>query len=328
MQAMDRRITDGDAAALLVQSVPKRMPGSSADAIRHEQVVRLPVVRIPLRRLKPGDSARTDGIRAAYLKVLTELDGAWPPILVDRSDHTIVDGHYRFLAARFLRHHDIACVYFEGDKDEAFAEAVRRNTEHGLPLTLTERESAARRILERCYHWSDRRVAALCALAPSTVSRLRGLHEPTVEDAQLEMRTGRDNRVRPVDPAAARRRVMDAIAANPTASLRAIARVTGSSPETVRSVRARMATAAAGEPSPAAVRPTDDRALAAVDGGAEFTAWLERTAVAPDDWQPLAESIPLSRVYELADEARRRAECWQALAEALENRARRTKPDR
>ncbi|MBW3668469.1 MAG: ParB/RepB/Spo0J family partition protein [Actinobacteria bacterium] len=317
MQAMEFQVTDGESRSL-VHGRPRRVAHVAADAVRHS-----PVVRIPLSRLKPGDSARTDRVRAPYLQVLIQLDGAWPPILVDRSDHTIVDGHYRYLAAKFLRHADIACVYFDGDKDEAFAEAVRRNTEHGLPLTLPEREAAACRILERCSHWSDRRVGELCALAPSTVARLRGAHLPPPAEPQLERRVGRDNRVRPADRLAARRRVIEAIEANPAASLRAIARLAGSSPETVRTVRARM-TAAAETPL-TVVRPSDDAALVAVEGGAEFSAWLERTAVAPDDWRTNVESVPLSRVYEIADEARRRAACWLELAEALENRARRTK---
>jgi ParB-like chromosome segregation protein Spo0J len=281
------------------------------------------VVRIRLEHLRAGDSTRAEGIKSSYVQVLAQLNGAWPPILVDRSDHSIIDGHYRYVAARLLQHADIACVYYDGDKAQAYVEAVRRNTEHGLPLSLSERTAAAQRILELCPQWSDRRVAELCALAPGTVARVRASCTPVA--TVVDKRAGRDNRLRPADPVQARQRVIEAIEANPTGSLRAIARVAGSSPETVRSVRARLAAAADAPDRPPALeaRPvTDDPALTATERGQEFSVWFERTGVTAEDWTDHIDSIPVSRVYELADEARRRAAQWQEFAAVLEGRVR------
>jgi hypothetical protein len=141
----------------------------------------------------------------------------------------------------------------------------------------------------------------------------------------VDKRAGRDNRLRPADPVQARQRVIEAIEANPTGSLRAIARVAGSSPETVRSVRARLAAAADAPDRPPALeaRPvTDDPALTATERGQEFSVWFERTGVTAEDWTDHIDSIPVSRVYELADEARRRAAQWQEFAAVLEGRVR------
>jgi hypothetical protein len=148
-------------------------------------------------------------------------------------------------------------------------------------------------------------------------------------------RVGRDGRARPVNPAAVRQQVADAIRRDPAASLRTIARLLQVSPETVRSVRSSMAGSAGTArslPTPKVLEMVyqrelpapwrRDAALASTDSGEEFVAWFESTLVAGDA-RDRAGLVPLSRVYEIADEARRRARWWIAMAEALEGRTRR-----
>ena len=62
-----------------------------------------------------------------------------------------------------------------------------------------------------------------------------------------------------------------------------------------------------------------DAALASTKDGEDLLEWFERTAVSELDldW---VDKVPLSRVYEISDEARRRAETWLQFARALENR--------
>ena len=57
--------------------------------------------------------------------------------------------------------------------------------------------------------------------------------------------------------------------------------------------------------------------------GAEVTTWLARTSVSVEDLYAHLASLPLSRVYEVADECRRRARSWAQMADALEARVRR-----
>jgi hypothetical protein len=63
----------------------------------------------------------------------------------------------------------------------------------------------------------------------------------------------------------------------------------------------------------------DDRALASLDC-AGFMAWFKQTSVDDADcWRHVGD-VPLSRVYIVADEARRRANSWSTFAAALEDR--------
>jgi hypothetical protein len=188
---------------------------------------------------------------------------------------------------------------------------------------------AALRVLRDHPIWSDRRVAELCALSPKTVARLRpDAVCPSADRRHLDVREGRDRRLRPVRPGSARARVVEALQDQPDASLRTIAAAAGVSPETVRLVRLNLAqgdpAVAADEPEPAVEPETaawrTDAALASSEQGKQFLAWFERTAVAtPDlDW---IDAVPLGRIYVVADEARRRSETWLELARALEARA-------
>jgi ParB-like chromosome segregation protein Spo0J len=319
------------------------------------------VVRLPLEELRPGPSLREGGINTAHVDSLVQLDGRWPPILVASRDRTIVDGHHRVMAARALGHVEVSCVYFDGTPEEAYLESVRRNVVHGLPLTLRERERAATQIVQRYGRWSDRRIAELCSLSPTTVARVRKSVVAATQTrsrrseatGQLSSRIGRDGRVRPIDATPLRSRIVKALHANPEASLRTLASKVGASPETVRRVRQQLSCQEGNEgqafdgtrqlmmthanrrrddddikpamellasfvedtgPSWAA-----DSAVLSTQAGTVFARWLARTRLT--DWHKHVAAVPLSRVYEVADEARQRAAHWQEFALALEARA-------
>ncbi len=55
---------------------------------------------------------------------------------------------------------------------------------------------------------------------------------------------------------------------------------------------------------------------------AEPSSWLARTAVSIDDLFTQLGALPLSRLYDVVDECRRRAETWSEIADLLEARAR------
>jgi ParB-like chromosome segregation protein Spo0J len=310
-----------------------------------------PIVRLELDALLPGYQLRLGGVDTDHVNVIALSEGNWPPVLVRRADNAIIDGHYRYRAARQLGHSHIDCVYFDGGEDAAFVEALWRNRNHGLPLSLRERERAAGHLLGLHPDWSDRRIAETCSLAPGTVGRLRSrMPRPSEDDDRGMVRMGRDGKRRPADPQASRARILRVLEAQPDRSLRAIARITGTSPATVRSVRdqpnlIRKCIGDAVEPSdvlgarsganqndllvaqdqlaaPLTLRWVSDSALGATPEGKGFAGWLEQTNIGEES-QDYVEGIPLSRVYEIADEARRRADAWLTFAAKLEGRARR-----
>ena len=262
-------------------------------------------------------SYRPGGLCEEQVERLVLLGGVWPPILVDQADGRVIDGAHRVAAARRLGLARLPVEWFDGRPDEAFVEFVRRNVTQGLVLSIAERKQAALRILEDHPIWSDRRVAELCALSPKTVARVRVdvPGRPSADEAHLDVREGRDHRLRPVQAGSARTRVLAALREQPEGSLRTIAAAAGVSPETVRLVRLNLDQL----DEPEAPAWQDDAALASATDGADFAAWFEETAVTDDDLER-APAVPLSRVYLVADEARRRSETWLQFARALEAR--------
>jgi ParB-like chromosome segregation protein Spo0J len=306
------------------------------------------VVQLPIDQLRVGPPLRERGIDHAHVAALAEVAASWPPIVVHRTDRLVIDGQHRVAAAKQLGLHELAATWFDGSPEDAFVEFVRRNVNHGLPLTLADRRRAARQIVDIRPDLSDRGIAAVCGLSPRTVARLREdarARAPRANGTRYSSgRVGRDGRVRPIDPVATRARIAEELDRRPDASLRAIAGVVGASPETVRSVRNEMRAAAA--PAPHAVAPEpaptanvldvlararkgpvgvdcrDDRAFTDRDGGQEFVEWFDGTAVELGDLWRYVDAVPLSRVYVIADEARRRAEFWAQFAMAVEGRVR------
>jgi ParB-like chromosome segregation protein Spo0J len=299
------------------------------------------VVTISLEELRVGPSMRAGGIDPLHVAALAEVASHWPPIVVSRSDSTVIDGQHRVAAARQLGLRKLTATWFDGSADEIYIEFVRRNVGHGLPLTLAERRAAARQMLRGQGGRSDRAIASVCGISPTTIARLRkeiGAAKGSNPQG-TRGRVGLDGRVRPLNGLALRARIAEQIALQPDASLRTIATIVGASPETVRSVRNELRSGrdvasyrlgdAPGRdenalaPCEAAVAPRDDRAFADREGGQEFVDWFEATSVEElDPWRYL-DAIPLSRVYEIADIARQRADFWARFAKALETRVRR-----
>jgi ParB-like chromosome segregation protein Spo0J len=286
-------------------------------------------VEVPISGLNIDFSPRRGGLRADHVDALAELGGRWPPIVVGRADQRVIDGLHRVAAARQLGHRKIVAKLVEVSEDEAYIASIKGNIEHGLPLTLAERKDAANQILQGHPSWSDRRIATICGLSPGTLGTLRAQPREQPDHADqnaipAERRTGRDGKSRPVNTVATRQRVAEAIAETPDQSLRKIGSRVGASPETVRAVRAQLASTAD--------EPGDeewwcrDAALGSSDGGKHLVAWLGRTNVDRATLGSYVHAIPMSRTYNLAAEARRRAAVWAEFADELEMivRSRRT----
>jgi hypothetical protein len=164
-----------------------------------------------------------------------------------------------------------------------------------------------------------------------------------------KMRVGLDDRLRPTNRVAVRARIAEALSDEPYAPLRAIAAKVGAAPETVRSVKAQLnGSAAAGNDCFGAAA----RHGIVEDGGpvvvplpningriTSLSLWVNDTACGPGtdaagfakwfdgasptrNWPQYVEAVPLSRAYEVADQARAYAEAWSAFAAAVEDRTR------
>ena len=286
---------------------------------------------------------RERGLDEDHVQRLVETGGDWPPILVWDSETLVLDGAHRLAAARRLGLATIPAVRFYGSSTDAYVEAIRRNVAHGLPLTLKERTTAAQRVLKASPEWSDRRIALVCGLSAKTVARIRRDAAGRGDIARSDVRIGRDGRIRPVEAHEVRDRIAMALAEQPNSSLRTIAAQVGASPETVRIVRRDLQDPEGRKESPAEPAPAEpllrvlslvtdaappartdwrqDQALSSNPRSHAFLGWFESSEVG-DEWPGHVDAVPLSRVYEIADEARRRARVWQEFAEAVERRAR------
>jgi hypothetical protein len=290
-------------------------------------------------------SIREGGVNQEHVRRLMRLGGRWSPILVHEGTGVVIDGVHRVAAARLLGLTRMDATLFTGGPGEALIEFVRRNVHHGLPLTLRERKWAASQVLGAHPHWSDRRIASICALSPKTVGRLRvaprecGASEE-VPQLDTAMRMGRDNRLRPVNSGSIRERVAAAIRAQPGASLRSVAASVGVSPETVRSVRIGMSRSIVEPPTIDAIVEdvTEDASPSAhcapvghpggnlslvtdgMDPRGDFVAWLDRTSVTKAECSRWAQAVPVSRADEVVGDARHRAEVWLDFARTVETR--------
>lgn len=289
---------------------------------------------VRIASLKLGILLRFDEEDMEHAQSLAYRFDDCPPILVEESTATVIDGAHRVLAAKLLGRETIPVRYFTGTREEAFVEAVKANVAHGKPLTLAEREAAAEKLLEMHHDWSNRLVAHICGLSDKTVGRLRKV---TAEVPQSSARLGRDGRHRPVDTRVLRNEIATALRAQPDTKAVDLARSMRTSASTVRDVRKRLQSgddpvrtvrvvkplpkrASEGRGKSAGVDWTSDRAILSLPGGVGFAEWLAQTKIKSRDWEAHVAEIPLGRIPQLIEEAKSRATEWNNFAASLEER--------
>ncbi len=158
-------------------------------------------VPLPVSDLRSGPSARTRGLDEAHVRTLAEVLDDTPPILVRAGTLEVVDGSHRVAAAQRLGRTTIQSVLCELDERDAFAEHVQANTRHGLALSRKERRRAALELLRGDPQRSDRSIASICGLSPTTVGSVRreALERGDL-DAEPATRRGQDGKTYPSDP--------------------------------------------------------------------------------------------------------------------------------
>lgn len=314
--------------------------------------------RVRIDALVRADSPRLHGVQEDHVRLLAEMDGT-PPIVVHRQSMRVIDGMHRLRAAELRGDTTITVRLYDGDLENAYVLAVSSNTTHGLPLSLADRKNAAARIVLSHPQWSDRMVAVMSGLAPTTVGAIR--HRAGPECVEPTGRVGRDGRLRPVDSEAARRLAGELMAKDPTASLRQVARAAGVSPSTVHDVRKRVeagqapvpasratdadmtilserqssegrgltATARAAEWDEAAAtrRLRDDPSVRFGDAGRRLLRWLGAAPPKKGEGDQVVENLPAHCLNLAAQFARNHAAAWGEFAEKLERRAARLLAD-
>lgn len=300
---------------------------------------------MPIGALRPSDSPRSAGESLEHINALAESEIKLPPIIVHRSTMRVIDGMHRVRAAMLRGSDTIEARFFDGDDEGAFVLAVKANTTHGLPLSMTERRLAALRIMRSYPQWSDRATALATGLSHKTVAGIR--QRASGDIPQLHSRIGRDGRVRPVNIAEARERAAKLIAENPHASLREVAKAAGISPSTVRSVRDQMQKAAANavphqrtgeQPLPAERPPVPasqqaegdlqalvyalrkDPSLRFTEAGRVLLRLMNTHVMMTRELGDLVEKVPDHCTSAVSALAREYSQAWQEFAQKLDGR--------
>ena len=294
-------------------------------------------------------SPRHTRVDEDHVQALTEVLDRLPPVVVDERTMMVIDGVHRVEASRRMGRTVIRALLFSGSETDAVVIAIQANVKHGKPLNRGERQAAAATLLRRCPDRSDRWVAEVCGLSHSTVARVR----QAADALGKGVRTGRDGRRRPADPAAGQAAIAKALAEQPESSFRRAAEAAGVATSTVyraavglRGLQGQSGTSLALPEavlgSAAQLGSTAQHGTAAqlgtagqvvdlsgsVVGRSDAAEWLSRTAMTLQDLNQHLRDVPLGHIYEVADELRRTARTCLELADALERRARTFRPPR
>lgn len=326
--------------------VPNRIP----DARRHARDWGR-VHLVDINSLVREGSPRSRGEDPSHIQRLVTAQWPMPPILVHRPTMRIIDGFHRVSAATLMGADRIEAHLIDGSLESTFVYAVEANLKHGLPLTISDRRSAAEKILQTHSEWSDRAVAAATGLSPKTIRAIRCAN---ADNPLLHSRVGKDGRVRPLNAAVGRQLAADYLTSHPKASLREVANAVGISPNTVRDVRANLGRAhnaeaksivdecdpsgrdranLAASSSGSATKSADigpvlrvlskDPALRMNGDGRELLHWLHLHAVNHDAFSRFIEHVPDHSLDHLVELATRCSTNWARIARDLAARSRR-----
>lgn len=332
MASPSDQLGEGDAQKLSVDTQERGCPG-------HVEKL-TPVATVPRRALALGDSPRTIGEDMAHVRLLAATEVELPPVVVHRATMRVIDGAHRLRAAELRGDATVRVRFFDGTESDAFILAVELNRAHGLPLSLSDRTAAARRIVESHPQWSNRRIAVVTGLSANTVGAIRKCS--AARNVQSNTRVGRDGRVRPINGTGGRQRVSELMAIDPTASLRNVAKAAGVSVSTAGDVRARMNR---GEPvmtqrQPRSSSPNKnatigntaelgrvvqelrrDPSLRFTEAGRHLLCLMEAGTLDQTQWEQLVARVPAHRLDMIARLARECAGAWCAFADRLAGRA-------
>jgi ParB-like chromosome segregation protein Spo0J len=278
------------------------------------------ICEVAVASLRQGPRVRSDGVDESYAKLLASVVTPLPPIVVDSQTMVVLDGVHRLRAVVLRGETYIRARYVSGSEPELLIVAIQANASHGKPLSLTDRKDAAGRLLSLAPDMSDRAVAGICGISPTTVGFLRS---SMATNEQLNSRRGRDGRVR--GPRKFEKQPAERSEAGSPRLEAATRRDLGGpfqSPGRTRLPIARRDSADAPN-RPVGSRPLlIDAAFHASADLEQFATWFDGHRITGQEVTPALSLIPKSRLYEVSTEARSRASFWQEMAGQLERIAR------
>ena len=121
------------------------------------------------------------------------------------------------------------------------------------------------------------------------------------------------------DAADTRRRIAKLLEADADQPLRRVAAEFGVSPATVMDVRNRVRNGEDPVPPRLRRRWQQDPMLRS-DEAAAFASWFDGRSILDADWERFVDTVPPIRLFQVIEEARRRAQSWDAFAAALRQR--------
>lgn len=287
---------------------------------------------LPVGRLDLSGSPRLGGIHRQHVSALAQLaPSTLPPVLVHQRTLRVIDGVHRVHAAILRGDATIEAELIDCAEVEVFILAVQANASHGLPLSLEDRRDAGRRILETHPQWSDRMIAKTVGLSPNTVGAIR--RRLTDAAAASGHRVGLDGRVHRLSPGDTRCAVREALARNPAASVRELARVVGISVGRAHVLRRELLDGKPHEGAPA--RHTMDRALPSSlvrmlaadpalrlnEQGRGLLRMLVTQTIDPAEWSNLVDVVPAHRADVVIELAESFSETWSRFADELKQRS-------
>jgi ParB-like chromosome segregation protein Spo0J len=173
----------------------------------------------------------------AHVRLLAAVLEKCPPILVDRHNRVVIDGHMRVAAAHRRGWTEIPVRWVEGSEVNLLEMAVAANSAHGLPLTRTQRMAAAKSLLDAAPAWSNRRIASAAGVSEATVRRARRPGATSTHpDSKPGAVVGIDGKTYPVGEAA-QNAARQLLTEQPDLSNRRVARQVGLSATTVGRLR-------------------------------------------------------------------------------------------
>ena len=107
---------------------------------------------------------------AEYAELMTEKEALPPVVLFRQPDgsYLMAEGFHRYYAAQQVGFLKIEAEIREGDIDAAIDYACQANVKHGLRPTRQDKEKAVRTQLTRHPERSDREIARLCGVSPTS----------------------------------------------------------------------------------------------------------------------------------------------------------------
>ncbi|MCK2244407.1 MULTISPECIES: hypothetical protein [unclassified Crossiella] len=210
----------------------------------------LPVWLVPLSTLPAEPILPRRVAESGPTSTLTESQ----PILLHGSTARVIEGLDRLRFAVAGARTEVEVCLFEGTIRQAVLLAARAAVLGGLSLSTSDRSAIVAWTLRAYPEWSDRLIAEVAGLSPTTVATTR---RRLGASGGSGPRIGRDGRARPVSSAEARRRAGELFAARPGALLREVALEAGVALSTAQDVRKRMRAGLDPVPSGIRARPTD-----------------------------------------------------------------------